>query len=119
MMIDRKNDARSFLGKTVHIKIDRPLGSTHPKHQNIVYPVNYGYLPHMIGGDGEEMDVYLLGVDIPVKEYTAQIIAVIYRHDDDEDKLVAAPLGVRFTAEDIRKATAFQEQYFDSEIEIL
>ena len=40
-MTDRKNDARSFLGKTVHIKIDRLLGSTHPKHQNIVYPVNY------------------------------------------------------------------------------
>lgn len=118
MMTDRKNDARSFLGKTVHIKIDRPLGSTHPKHQNIVYPVNYGYLPHIIGGDGEEMDVYLLGVDIPVKEYTAKIIAVIYRHDDDEDKLVAVPEGVFLTVEEIRKAVAFQEKYFKSEIEI-
>ena len=28
----------------------------------------------MFGGDGEELDVYLLGVDVPVKEYTARII---------------------------------------------
>jgi inorganic pyrophosphatase len=59
---------RSFLGKTVYILIDRPLGSKHPKFSNLVYPIHYGYIPGVLGGDGEELDVYLLGVDTPVTE---------------------------------------------------
>lgn len=34
------------------------------------------------------MDVYLIGVDIPVKEYTGRIIGIVHREDDSEDKLV-------------------------------
>lgn len=45
-----------------------PIGSIHPKHDDIVYPINYGFIPKVLGGDGEELDVYLLGVDVPVKE---------------------------------------------------
>ena len=106
----------SFLGKEVEIKIDRPLGSTHPKHKNIVYQVNYGYIPNVIGGDGEELDVYLLGVNEAVTEYKATVIAVIHRINDNEDKLVAAPKGITFTKEQIIELTFFQEQYFKSEI---
>ena len=116
---ERKDFARACLGKIYDIIIDRPLASTHPKHKNIVYTVNYGYIPNVIGGDGEEMDVYLLGVDTPLMAYTAQIIGIIYRHNDEEDKLIAAPLGMTFDKEEIRKAVHFQEQYFDTEIEIL
>ena len=36
-----------------------------------------------------------------------------------EDKLVMAPEGMSFTAEEIADAVRFQEQYYDSEIEIL
>lgn len=106
----------SFLGKEVEIKVDRPLGSTHPKHKNIVYQVNYGYIPNVIGGDGEELDIYLLGVNEAVTEYKATVIAVIHRINDNEDKLVAAPKGITFTKEQIIKLTYFQEQYFESEI---
>lgn len=115
----RKALVKSYLGKTVNIKIDRPLGSTHPKHSNIIYPINYGYIPNVVGGDNEELDVYLLGVDVPVSEYTAQIIGIVHRNNDVEDKLVAAPEGCSFSKEDIRKAVDFQEQYFDSYIETL
>lgn len=114
---DYKSLALSYLGKEVEIKIDRPLGSTHPKHKSIVYPINYGYIEGVIGGDGEELDVYLLGVDIPVTEYKATVIAVIHRLNDNEDKLVAAPKGMSFTKEQILAAVHFQEQYFKSEIE--
>ncbi|MBQ5755986.1 MAG: hypothetical protein IIV88_01880, partial [Erysipelotrichaceae bacterium] len=36
-------------------------------------------------------DVYLLGVNEPVKEYVAKIIGIAHRENDNEDKLVAAP----------------------------
>lgn len=114
----RKALAASFLGQIVEIKIDRPLGSAHPKHPDLIYPVNYGFIPGVFGGDGEEMDVYLLGVDGPVFKSSAQIIAVVHRLDDEEDKLVGAPVGTHFTKAEIEKSVAFQEQYFKTEVEM-
>lgn len=114
----RKALAASYLGKTVTIQIDRPIGSIHPSYPTLIYPVNYGYIPHVYGGDGEELDVYLLGVDIPVREYTARIIGIVHRHNDAEDKLIAAPEGVHFDPKKIAEAVFFQEQYYDSEIEL-
>ena len=115
----RKALVNSFLGKTVTISIDRPKGSIHPKHDDIIYPVNYGYIPNVLGGDGEELDVYLLGVNTPITEYTARIIGIVHRRNDVEDKLVAAPEGMSFTAKEIAEAVRFQEQYYDSEVEVL
>ena len=103
----------------IQICIDRPLGSTHPNHSDIVYPVNYGYIPGILAPDGEEQDVYLLGVDHPVKEFTGRVIAVIHRRDDVEDKWVAAPDGIFFSEEEIRAQVHFQEQYFQIAIELL
>ena len=113
----RKALVKSYLGKTVSISIDRPIGSVHPKHDDIVYPINYGFIPKVLGGDGEELDVYLLGVAAPVKEYTARIIGIVHRRNDVEDKLVAAPEGMCFAPFEIEEAIHFQEQYYDSEIE--
>ena len=114
----RKALVRSYLGKTVNIKIDRPVGSIHPEHPELVYPVNYGYIPDVFGGDGEEIDVYLLGVDVPVEEYTARIIGIVHRHNDTEDKLVAAPEGSDFDENKISESVSFQERFFESEIEL-
>lgn len=115
----RKALVKSYLGRTVDIKIDRPVGSTHSGHPDLTYPVNYGYIPGVMGGDGEELDVYLLGVNEPVTEYRAKIIGIVHRENDIEDKLVAAPIGFEFTEEEVAKAVHFQEQYFDITIEIL
>ena len=52
-------DNRQYLGKEVDVKMDRPMGSKHPKW-GFVYPVNYGYIPNTISGDGEELDAYVL-----------------------------------------------------------
>lgn len=118
-MEERKTLARSFLGKVVHIGIDRPIGYVHHKGEyDLVYPINYGYIPGVLGGDGEEIDVYLLGVDVPVKEFEAHIIAIVHREDDVEDKLVGAHEGMTFTAEEIAAAVRFQEQYYRSYIEM-
>ena len=115
----RKALVNSYLGKTVTIKIDRPIGYVHQKkNYTLTYPINYGYIPGVIGGDGEELDVYLLGVDVPVSEFTGKIIGIVHRHNDVEDKLVMAPEETSFTAEEIADAVRFQEQYYDSEIEV-
>ena len=114
----RKALVKSYLGKTITIKIDRPIGSLHPKHPELVYPINYGYIPNGFGSDGEELYVYLLGIDVPVEEYTARIIGIVHRHNDVEDKLVAAPEGLNFDKNKILESVSFQEQYYESEIEL-
>ena len=114
----RKALVKSYLGKTVDIKIDRPIGSIHPERPGLPYPVNYGHIPHVLGGDGDELDVYLLGVEVPVEEYTARIIGIVHRRNDVEDKLVAAPEGFHYNPKKISEAVRFQEQYYESEIEV-
>ncbi len=104
---------------SVSVTIDRPLGTCHPNHPSIVYPVNYGFVPGILAPDGEEQDAYVLGVDQPVDSFTGRLIAIIHRKNDAEDKWVVAPHGMVFSKEEIADATYFQEQYFDTEIEIM
>ncbi len=101
-----------YIGKEIKIEIDRPFGSKHPKH-GFIYPVNYGYVPNTMSGDGEELDAYLLGVFEPVDEYTGECIAIIHRTNDNDDKLVIVSEGKNYTDEAIDALTEFQEQYFD------
>ena len=108
-------DTSNYLGKTVTIKIDRPLGSKHPKH-GFIYPVNYGYVPGTTAPDGEELDAYLLGVFEPVDEFTGKCIAYIHRTNDDDDKLIIVPEGVEYTDDQINALTEFQERFFKHEI---
>lgn len=105
-----------MIGREVKVTVDRPMGSVHPKHKDMRYPINYGYVDGIIAPDGEEQDAYILGVDEPVKEFTGRVIAVIHRNDDVEEKWVVAPEGMNFSAEEIMELVSFQEQYFKSEI---
>lgn len=107
--------ANDYLGKNVSIVIDRKLGTKHPKH-GFIYMVNYGYVPNTISGDGEELDAYLLGVFEPVDEFIGKVIAVIHRTNDDDDKLVVVPDDRKYSDDEIRALTEFQEQYFESVI---
>jgi len=105
-----------MLGNIVTVTVDRPLGSFHPVHRDMYYPINYGYIKGIMAADGEEQDVYILGVERAVREFTGRVIAIIHRHDDVEEKWVAAPDGMTFTKEEIMEAVRFQEQYFQSEV---
>ena len=107
-----------MIGKVVKVTIDRPLGSCHPNHSDLYYPVNYGYIEGTIAGDGEAQDAYILGVDKSVTEFVGRVIAVIHRKNDVEDKLVVVPDGTFFSKEQIAALTYFQEQYFDTDIEM-
>ena len=70
---------KKIIGQTAKVIVDRPLGSYHPQHKDIYYPINYGYVEGILAPDGEEQDAYILGVDVAVKEFTGNIIAVIHR----------------------------------------
>lgn len=105
-----------MIGTIVKVIVDRPLGSYHPKHKNMYYPINYGYIEGVIAPDGEEQDAYILGVDVPVKEFVGKIIAVIHRNNDVEEKWVVAPEDASFTVDEIMEQVRFQEQYFDIEV---
>jgi len=105
-----------MLGKTVTVTVDRKLGTYHPKHKDMYYPINYGFVQGTKAGDGDEQDAYILGVDKPIETFIGKVIAIIRRKDDIEDKWVVAPNDMTFTEEEIYKQTYFQEKYFDSTI---
>lgn len=109
-------DLKQLLGESVTVIIDRPLGTTHPNHNDIIYPVNYGYIENIFAGDGEEQDAYILGVDEKLNIFKGTVIAIIHRNDDVEDKLVVAPNNMKFTSKEIMEKVNFQEQYFNTEI---
>lgn len=114
---EREALIQAYLGKTVDVVIDRPIGYHHvTKGIHLDYTVNYGYIPGVMGGDGEEQDVYVLGVDKPIERFRGTIIGVIRRSDDNEDKFVAAPEGMVFHQAEIASQVHFVEQYFDSKV---
>lgn len=103
---------KDYLGQIVKVKMDRPLGTKHPKH-GFVYEVNYGYIPGTVSGDGGELDAYVLGEHKPLEEFEDEVIAIIHRKNDDDDKLVVMAKGRNYTDEQIRALTEFQEQWFE------
>jgi len=76
-----------YLGTVVNVKMDRPLGTKHPKH-GFIYETNYGFIPNTISGDGEELDAYVLGEHKPLDTFEGEVIAIIHRTNDYDDKLV-------------------------------
>ena len=110
-METRKQQMMALLGTQVHVEVDRPMGYL---HGNIRYPVNYGYIPGIMAADGEEQDAYILGVNESLSAFDGQVIGIVFRRNDVEDKLVVAPEGTALHQAQIAEAVHFQEQYFDS-----
>ena len=109
-------DYSDVLGTSVSGTIDRPLGSAHPRHPEMIYPINYGYVDGVVAGDGEEQDVYVFGTDQPLKAFTGKVIGVYHRLNDNEDKWIVSLSKELIPAEDILEAIFFQEQYFMGEL---
>ncbi len=109
------NDSKYWLRKTVKVEIDRPLNSAHPQFPKNIYPINYGYIPNTFSEiDKEEIDAYVMGPSEPIKNFIGKVIAVIVR-TDDEIKLVVTD-GIKYSNQDIRRMTDFQEKYHESSI---
>ena len=107
---------KDYLGKLVEVTIDRPAGTTHPKHKTIFYPINYGYITNTVGGDGEELDAYVLGIDYPLTTFVGRCIAVVERLEENDDKLIVVPDGQTLSDQEIEEQILFQEQYFEHKI---
>ena len=60
------------------IVVDRPRGSSHPRYPTMVYPLDYGYIPNTVGGDGAEVDVFAGSVPTGLR-------AVVITHDKLKD----------------------------------
>ncbi len=105
------NNPLQYLGKLVKVKIDRPLGSLHPEY-GFIYEVNYGYIPHTISGDNEELDAYVLGVNTPLFEFEGICTAVLHRTNDNDDKLIIVPPDIYLSDAEIEQQTFFQEKWF-------
>lgn len=119
------DNPKSVIDRVVKVVIDRPLGSLHPEHPDIKYELNYGYVQGVTGGDGEEQDAYIMGVNSPLSvgsQVDGYVIAVIRRKNDVETKWVVVPYYARayakgpYTKDEIAQAVRFQEKFFDTEI---
>ena len=108
--------AKDVIGSMVTGTIDRPIGSRHPRHPDMVYPVNYGYVDGVFADDGENQDAYVLGTDEPIESFEGKVIAVWHRLDDVEDKWVVSLDGSDLPDEEILRAIRFQEQFFEGEL---
>ncbi|MFH1561560.1 MAG: inorganic pyrophosphatase [Patescibacteria group bacterium] len=105
---------RGYLGKEIKIKIDRPIGSVHPRFDEIKYTSNCGYLEGVKAPDGDDLDAYLLNVGEPVSDYQGVVVAIVHRISDDDDKLVVVPKGQSISDEEIEKQVEFQEKWSKS-----
>ena len=66
--------------------VDRPKGSRHPEHRDIVYPLDYGYITGTLAPDGEGVDLWL-GSE-PEKGLCAIVVTVDALKRDTEIKLL-------------------------------
>ena len=105
-----------FIGMSVTVTVDRPIGSCHPERPDIGYPINCGYIRGIIAYDGSHQGVYILGVDEPVRSFRGKVIAIIRRAGDEGSKWVVCPEEMSFTREEIIRQTEFRERFFNSEI---
>lgn len=107
---------KELIGKKVHVYIDRPLGSVHPEHENIVYEVNYGHIKNFRAPDNEYQDAYVLGIETPIEEFDGIAYAIINRSNDEEDKLIVVEESKEYTDTEIEENVSFQEKYFKHKI---
>ena len=110
-MEKKVTSGKEFLDKIVIVKMDRPLGTAHPKH-GFIYEVNYGYIENTISGDGEELDAYVVGEHKPLETFTGRVVAVIHRTNDDDDKLVVMADGRNYSDDQLEALLEFQERFF-------
>ncbi len=97
----------------VHVIIENPMGGDPVKyemdkesglmfvdrflHTAMVYPGNYGFIPHTLSGDGDPVDVLVLG-RVPVMPgavMRVRPIGVLLMEDDggQDEKIIAVPVA--------------------------
>lgn len=80
-----------FVG-TSEIVIDRPKGSRHPRYNELVYPIDYGYLAGTRSGDGESVDIWV--GNAPEKDVGGLVVSIDLLKNDAEIKILAGCTSV-------------------------
>ncbi len=94
---------------TATFELDRVEPTVFPK------PVNYGFIPQTLDGDGDELDVLVICAQpIPTGVHLqAKIIGVLNFEDDNEvdHKIIAVPTDDRNTGNNISSLTDLGERW--------
>lgn len=69
-----------MIGDIVTVTVDRPLGSVHPKHEDILYAVNYCYIKGVEASDavfGSAEDYYwgITFIDLRSVQFDTSVVA--------------------------------------------
>ena len=80
----QKLDSLYFSSSVV---IDRPKHSKHPRYEDMVYPVDYGYLKDTLSTDGTQIDVFI-GSESSKKIKAIAVSTDIIKRDCDVKLLI-------------------------------
>ncbi len=107
--------ANHLLNQTVDVIIDHPYGSHHP-YRDSIYELNYGYIYN------EENDTYInayiYGIEEPLETYKGQVVGLIYHKEDNDIRLIVASPLLIINKDELIQAVGFEEQYYDTYIEL-
>ena len=84
---------------TSKIVIDRPKGSAHPRYDDVIYPLDYGYLEGTTSGDGDGIDVWMgsvtgekrivaIGITVDTLKRDVEV-KILVNCTDDELQIIA------------------------------
>ncbi len=86
-------------GHPVKYEIDKSSGAMFVDrflHTSMIYPGNYGFIPHTLSGDGDPCDVIVIGQlpVIPGAIIRSRPIGVLYMEDESgmDEKILAVPV---------------------------
>ena len=88
----------SYRSDPIKYEVDKDSGAMFVDrflHTAMYYPVNYGFIPHTLSGDGDPVDVMVLGRTpvVPGAVLRSRPIGVMYMEDESgvDEKILAVP----------------------------
>ncbi|WP_104726222.1 inorganic diphosphatase [Helicobacter felis] len=86
-------------GSKVKYEVDKDSGAVvvdRVLYPSMVYPANYGFVPHTLGGDGDPADILVLNDD-PLQAGSVikcRLVGVLFMEDEGgvDEKLLAVPV---------------------------
>lgn len=96
--------ACKYLGRSVHVTIDKPYGSIHEYRPDVLYSCNVGYVDEIMKEEGDFVEAYIYNKQEPLETYQGIVMAVVFNKDSELCKLVVsneAPIQEEVLLKDI------------------